>query len=168
MLRFILARMIYFLTYKRSSQAPQHWSTVCSQHSRRALRSWSKTNNSTDTSLFYICLRKKHVEATTCCKQVTEGPGEPTLNHTSESAPFHHRLLLNCYKETANSKSNTHAGYTRARVHKAQFTLKYFLWIHGKIAIKYWYLVMWFDCILFDCIDYALLPNTKTSIRSFK
>lgn len=62
------------------------------------------------------------------------GTGEPTWNHTSESAAFHDQLIfLNCYKATRKrvtvavkaTHTHTHTGYTRARIHGAQFTRKY-------------------------------------------
>lgn len=118
------------------------------------------------------------MEATRCCKQVAEGPGEPTLNHTSESAAFHHWLIfLNCYKATrkrptvkATQTLDTHApAYTRPNLH-TNITF-------GFMARLQWNIDTWW-CgstqsaqnnhnirLYWFC---SPTKNTKTSICSFK
>lgn len=74
------------------------------------------------------------MEAAWCRKRAAEGPGEPTLNHTSENAAFHQWLIpLNCCKAARRppEETRTHAGCTRVCAHQAQFTHKCYVWIYG-------------------------------------
>lgn len=74
-------------------------SPPCAVNTPGALHILGQKPINPQTSLFYICSKKKkRVEVTKCCKRVAKGPTEPTLNHTSESSAFHHRLIFLNYK----------------------------------------------------------------------
>lgn len=64
------------------------------------------------------------MEAAWCRKRAAEGPGEPTLNHTSENAAFHQWLIpLNCCRAARRPPEETRTQdahvfvHTRPRLH---------------------------------------------------